>query len=280
MNIEDLRLFTAVAKMKSFVKASKQTGVARSTLSRVVQRLETEVGVPLLHRTTRTVGLTSAGTMLIEKTSSAIEELEYVIRELREQRGEPVGLLRITTSPDLAINILAPVLSKLLQKYSALRFETILTLRTVDLIEEKVDLALRVYSGAPTDNALTGRKLKNMTFGWYATPEYIERNGLPTTEDDLAQHETVSVDRFFKGSRIRVDDPSFCLAMTKNSVGLGLLSENMCAEYVEKGLLLRVLPEWSVIEGQVWLLYPTGIVSPALSVLRDAIVEYITVQKE
>lgn len=278
MDLEDLRLFVEVAKLKSFAKASKETGVARSTLSRVVKRLESSAGVPLLHRTTRTVGLTSVGAELLERARPSLENLESIATDLLKQKGEPSGSLRVTTTPDLAVSLLRPVLLRLLEKHPRLRIETILTLRTVDLVEEKVDFALRVYQKNPTETGLTGRRLKNMTFSWYATPDYLERRGTPQTEDDLAGHEIVAIGPTHKHPRVLTNDPFFGLSMTKESAGIGLLSDELCADDIKQGNLVKILHQATVYYGKVWLLYPSGVISPAVAALRDELTDYVRMQ--
>lgn len=276
MNLEDLRLFAAVARYNSYAKAAEKTGVARSTLSRVIQRLEASAGLPLLHRTTRKVGLTKAGATLLERIRPGLDDLEQAARELKHQKGEPSGLVRITTTNDLAVGVLTPVVVQLMQKYPHLRVETFLTIRSIDLMEERMDLALRTYPGPPTDSSLRGRRLMSLAFGWYAAPSYLAQYGNPQTEQDLAAHTTISIGRLHPHARMLVDDPFFNLALTKAGAGVGFLAQSLCKEAVDKGELVRLLPDVSIFEGQVWLLYPSKIVSPATAVLRDAIIEQVS----
>lgn len=276
MQLDDLKLFADVARLGSYARAAEANGVSRSTLSRIIQRLEAEAGVPLLHRTTRRVGLTSAGATLLDRVRPALDDLHRAIDDLRDSRGAPAGLLRVTASADVGATILAPVIAALVTRYPQLRVETILTLRPVDLVAERVDVALRLYTGQPTDGGLTGRRLMDMAFGWYAAPAYLERRGVPQDEPDLAAHELIAPSRTHSKARVQIDDPFFALALARAGAGLGLLPQDLCGEDVERGALIRVLPEVSLFTGQLWLVYPTGGGSPAVAAFRDAVLDHLT----
>lgn len=275
MTLDDLRLFASVARHGSYARAAEELGVGRSTLSRVVQRIEVEVGETLLHRTTRRVGLTGAGAALLERIRPGLEDLDSAIREVRVQRGEPSGRLCVTASSDMGVSLLAPAVALLSRRYPALRVEARLTLRAVDLVAEQVDVALRVYPGRPADHTLSGRHLGDLSFGWFATPSYLREYGTPRSEADLASHDLISVARAAPRARLQADDTFFGLALVRASAGIGFLPRQLCAEDVEIGALLRVLPSVSVLEGQIWLVYPEGSVSPNVAALRDALLEVL-----
>ncbi|MBV1858506.1 MAG: LysR family transcriptional regulator [Nannocystaceae bacterium] len=273
MDLDDLRLFAAVAEHGSYAKAAEQTGVGRSTLTRIVQRLEVECGVSLLHRTTRQVGVTASGAALLRRIQPGLADLHAAVRDFSSQTGEPAGLLRVTTSTDIAVTVLAPVVARLTRRYAKLRIETVLTLRAVDLVDEGVDLALRVYRRAPGDPSLSGRRVSEIGFGWYAAPEYLAREGTPQEEADLSQHTVVAVSATYGDATIVVDDSFFAVAAVRAGAGVGLLPRGLCAEAVTAGELVRVLPDVSVLEGQLWVVYPRGKVSPNVAAFRDALME-------
>lgn len=279
MNLDDLRLFAAVARHGSFARASDETGVARSTVTRVVQRLEVEAGVPLLHRTTRQVGLTTAGAALLQRVQPGLDDLAGALHELTARRGEPAGLLRITAATDFAGSLLAPAVARLLARHPRLRIETIMTLRPVDLVAERVDVALRTYGRTPDDATLSGRRLMSLAFGWYAAPAYIARRGAPADEPDLAAHDVVAVPRAHPDPRVSVDDAFFGLALVRAGAGVGLLPRALCVDDLARGDLVAVLPHVSVFEGQLWLVYPTGGASTNVVALRDALLEVIAEQR-
>lgn len=278
MNLDDVRLFAAVARAGSFAHAASAEGVARSTLSRIVQRLEVEAGVPLLHRTTRRVGLTTAGAALLAKVQPSLAALDEAIRAFRAERAEPAGLLRITTSTDIAASLLAPAVARLTRAHPLLRIETVLTLRAVDLIAERVDVALRVYAGPVDEPVLRGRRLMDLAFEWYAAPAYLERRGAPQDEADLAAHDVVAVGRLAPNPRIHFDDSFFGLAVVQAGAGVGLLPRRLCAAAVAEGTLVRVLPGVTVAQGQLWLVYPPGGLSTNVAAFRDALLAVIAEQ--
>lgn len=276
MNLEDLRQFALVASLGSFSKAAEACGVARSTLSRVVQRLEIELGTVLLHRTTRRVELTGAGSAFLDRVSPALLDLEHAVDEVRAQRDEPSGLLRVSATSDVGVSLLAPVTAELVAKYPRLRIEMLLTLRSVDLVGEKVDVALRAFRNRPVDSDLLGTRLGTIAFGWFAAPSYLERRGVPRTEEDLDKHDLISAVEVVPG-RLKVvsGDSLFGLALAKSGSGVGLLPQALCADDVARGSLVRLLPDVLMMTGELWLVYPESAKSPKLEVFRDAVMRHV-----
>ncbi len=271
INLDDLQQFAAVARLGSYSKAAQANGVARSTLSRVVQRLEVELDTTLLHRTTRRVELTSAGAAFLNRVAPALLDLKLAVNQLQNQRGEPAGVLRVSTTTDVAVSLLAPVIAELVHAYPKLRIDTLLTLRPVDLVGERVDVALRAYRAPPADSSLLGSHLGTMSFGWYGAPTYLAQRGVPKTTQELDEHALVCAPEGFPSWRVGIDDSLFSLAVVRAGAGLGILPEPLCAEDLAKGTLQRVLPEVSLFTGELWLVYPEGAKSPKLKVFEEAV---------
>lgn len=275
MNLEDLRLFAAVATTGSFARAAEEAGVGRSTLTRVVQRLEAECGVALLHRTTRRVGLTGAGAALLRRVQPSLDDLTFALEDFSAQVGEPAGVLRVTTSTDIGVSVLAPAVAELARKYPRVRVETILTLRAVDLVAERVDVALRAYARSPDDPTLRGRRLMDLAFGWYASPDYLARRGVPEDEHDLVAHTLIAVPSMVPEPHFAIDDSFFGLALIRAGAGVGMLPCNLCAADEAEGAIVRVLPRLSQVEGQLWFVYPPGKASPNVEALREVLVSQL-----
>lgn len=272
MDLDDVRRFAEVAKHGSFARAADELGLARSTLSRVIQRLEVELGVVLLHRTTRRVELTPAGADFLARVGPALADVQLAVREMRGRSEEPAGLFRVTTTTDIAVSLLAPVLAELARAHPRLQIETRLTLETVDLVGERFDAALRAYRAGPTDPDLTGRRLAGVAFGWYASPGYLERRGTPRTEAELAMYDVIGSPKLGRRPRMVIDDSLFGLALVRAGAGIGILPVDLGASDPD---LVRVLPDLSLTQGELWLVYPTGPVSPALAAFRDAVVRHV-----
>ena len=275
MNLDDLRQFAAVARLGSYSKAAQESGVARSTLSRVVQRLEVELDTTLLHRTTRRVALTSAGAAFLERVAPALLDLEQAVDQLQSQRGEPAGVLRVSTTSDVAVSVLAPVIAELVHAYPKLRIDTRLTLRPVDLVGERVDVALRAYREAPQDSELLGVRLGVLSFGWYGAPSYLAERGVPQSPKELDRHALVTAPGSYPSWRVGIDDSLFSLAVVRAGAGLGILPEPLCAEDLARGSLLRVLPQLALFSSQLWMVYPEGAKSPKLKVFREAVLRRV-----
>lgn len=277
-SLDDLRLFAAVAHHQSFTAAAAAVAVPRSTLSRVVARLEAATGTILLHRTTRRVALSPEGAALLDEVGPALASLGAALRELGGHTGAPRGLLRVTSSTDLATSLLAPALARLVQRWPALRVETVLTLRTVDLVGEQVHAALRVYRSGPTELDLQGRRIGTLAFGWFASPAYLARRGRPAGVHALATHDRIGVAGTIDRARIAVDDSLAALALVEAGAGIGMLPCALCAEAVARGSVVRVLPDHTELRGQLWLMWPQGPPSRRVQVLRDALLEVISEQ--
>lgn len=271
----DLQLFATVARLGSFSKAARERGISRATVSRVIQRMEAEHGTSLLHRTTRRVALTPAGADLLARVSGPLDALNLAIARLRRRSDEPSGTLRISATSDIASSLLVPVVKRLVLRYPALRVETILTLRPVDLLGEQVDAALRTYAAGPSEPDLIARRLGRITFGWFGAPSYLAQYGTPTTLGALEQHRTISSAALSGESTVRVDDPLFGLHLAKAGAGLALLSDTLCGSAVANGELTRVLPDVVRLTGHLWLVYPEGGHSPNLDAFRTILLEQL-----
>src|SRR5512141_683317 len=146
MDLNLLTVFEAVARTSSFSIAARELGIPKSSASRAVARLEDELHVQLLFRTTRKVSLSPAGTALYDRTHPLLRSMKAALGELPETDEAPAGTLRVTAPVDLGVLFLAEVVTRYTARYPAVSVELHLTGRVVDLVGEGFDLALRVGS--------------------------------------------------------------------------------------------------------------------------------------
>jgi DNA-binding transcriptional LysR family regulator len=264
VDLSRLQVFVAVARDKSFSRAASRLGLPKSSVSREITRLEEEVGARLLHRTTRQVGLSTAGHELLERVGPLLEQLEQAVGDLPERELEPSGLLRVTTTVDVGEALLSEVVTRFVERYPRVRVELLLTPKPLDLVAEGIDLALRL-SAQPrlADSSLTARVLGPWTIEAFASPKYLARRGTPTQPRDLVQHHWVSVRGMplpegVGEPRILADD-MFCIrGALRAGAGIGFMPTYLGRSDIENGTLVRVLPEMMRKNGSIWVVYPGG----------------------
>ncbi|MBV4458447.1 LysR family transcriptional regulator [Pseudomonas sp. COR58] len=183
--LERYRIFVRVAEMGSFIKAANLLELPRATVSAAVQRLESELGARLLHRTTRNVQLTAAGTQLFERAVELLASAEAIDRLFKDQQRQVKGRLHVDLPSRIARRVVAPALPQLLGEYPHLQLLLGSSDRAVDLVREGIDCVLRV--GPLTDSSLAARPLGMIELINCASPDYLQRHGTPADVDDLAQ---------------------------------------------------------------------------------------------
>lgn len=183
--LSGLMAFVTTADLGSFVAAGRALGRSPSAVGKSVARLEQEVGVRLIQRSTRRMQLTAEGRLFHERCRRILDELADAQATLAQSRGQPSGPLRVS-APVVGHHFLLPVLPAFLARYPEVELELHFTDQTVDLIDAGIDVAIR--SGDLPDSGLAARPLQAFRLGLWAAPAYLQRRGTPTTWGDLAQH--------------------------------------------------------------------------------------------
>jgi DNA-binding transcriptional LysR family regulator len=184
--LDQLRSFLRVAELGSFTAAADQLGLPKASVSLAVQRLEAEVGVQLLHRTTRRVQLSADGAQFQQRARDLLDDMEELQGMFRRDTGQLKGRLRVDMSSGLARQLVVPHLPAFLDRHPGLEIELSGTDRRVDLVREGFDCVLRV--GPLDDNTLVARPLGVMHIVNCASPGYLASHGVPHTLDNLAAH--------------------------------------------------------------------------------------------
>jgi DNA-binding transcriptional LysR family regulator len=288
MDLNLLTLFEAVARTASFSAAARELGLPKSSASRGIGRLEAELGVQLLFRTTRQVSLTAAGTALYDRTAPLLRQVKSTLGELPEREEEPSGPLRVTAPGDLGVLFLAEVVARYTARYPAVSVDLHLSGRVVDLVAEGFDVALRVASKLE-DSSLVARRIAPISTHLYASPLYLARRGAPRVEADLAEHEWVA---FRSGpqrlrlagpreatgveprARVVCDDLLFVRDALRAGAGIGLLPSFIAEPDVVAGTLVRVLPRFERQAGTIYFVTPAAKHVPRkVTAFRDLILE-------
>jgi DNA-binding transcriptional LysR family regulator len=270
MDLNLLDVFEAVARTRSFSAGARELGLPKSSVSRAIARLEADLDVQLLLRTTRQVSLTGAGTALYDRMAPLLASVKAALGELPEREEEPAGELRVTAPVDLGVLFLAEVVTRYATRYPAVSIDLHLTGRVVDLVRERFDVALRV---APRlrDSTLVVRRAAPIVLQLFASPLYLAHRGTPRSEAELATHDWVT---FRTGpqrlravapeealgvaprSRIACDDLLFVRDAVRAGAGIALLPSFVAEPDVISGRLARVLPRFERNAGYLHVVAP------------------------
>ena len=189
MDLNLVLVFARVVEAESFTGAANLLGLPKSSVSRTVTRLEEELGVRLLQRTTRSLRLTEAGQAYFERARLALNELDEAALAATNMSAEPRGTVRVSAPADIDVLNLADLVARFVRKYPSVRVEISLSSRYVDLVAEGFDLALR--AGKLSDSTLIARRIGSDSFGLFASASYLRKRGRPKSLADLAQHDCV-----------------------------------------------------------------------------------------
>jgi DNA-binding transcriptional LysR family regulator len=252
--LEALRVFRAVAELRSFTAAAQRLSMDKSHVSRTVRGLEVSLGVPLLVRTTRSVRATAEGEALLGRVGPALEEIDRALESTGDASAIPRGLVTVTTTIDLGQAWLAGALVRFRLSFPTIHVRVLLTNDVVDLSRADVDLAIRV--GRPGSDHLVARKLGEVTAGFFASPAYLERRGTPTRLEQLTGHEGLwpmppkghrafAPDAEPAPPAVTCADFSLLAEVARAGGGVALLPTMLAARHVAVGALVRVLPTFS-----------------------------------
>lgn len=268
--LDEIAVFVKVIQSGSFTKASKLLSMPNTTVSARISSLEKRLGVTLIRRTTRKLSLTVAGEGYYRRCVLALKEIQAAESEVVACQSQPQGSLRITAPLDIGSRLLSPIVTDYLHRYPKVSIELSFTTKSLNFVEEGMDLALRV--GELKDSALVCRKFTEVPGGLFSSPEYLKKYGTPKVPDDLGRCQFVlfkSVQRFSlfphddaepvmikpKG-RLILDDMEAVRAYVCAGQGVGLLPYFPNENSASNEALIRILPEWTYSKLKVWFVYP------------------------
>lgn len=290
MDLNAVRMLVQVAEARSFTTAAGQLGISQSGLSRAIGRLESALGVRLLHRNTRNVSLTPDGRQFVEHCTPLLCGLEDAERKLGDRPCMPSGVLKLTAPSMFGRKVLVPMAGKLMAEHPQLQFELVLNDRLVDVVEEGFDAALR--TGPISDVRMVARPLRPLRWVTVASPGYIARHGAPATVDALQDHTCLAVRNLRSGRLVdwqfRLHDGQLreftaAAPMVFDSgdplvdaalAGIGIVQvmDFAVADALADGRLQRVLQPFEGRERALSLVYPPSRqASPKMKVLAEAL---------
>ena len=281
-----METFVHVVETGSFSAAAKRLGIGQPAVSKSIAQLETRLAVRLLLRSTRGLTPTEAGLAYFERAKRAIDETNEADDAARGAGAGLSGNLRVSAATTFARLHVIPHLGPFLERYPAVNIEVVLNDHSLNLVEEGIDVALRM--GNLVDSGLTARKIAQSHRQILATPTYFERFGEPATPADVLQHQAIIYSlgggarwAFSKGDshypivasgRIRVTSAEGVRAAVLNHLGLTMASTWMFAPELASGEVKAVLNDWQLPPIDLWAVFPTGRMASAKA---RAFVEYV-----
>ncbi|HSV45145.1 MAG TPA: LysR family transcriptional regulator [Ramlibacter sp.] len=259
----DLHLLTVLAQTRSYTQAARRLGISKASVSMRIGELERTAGVPLVRRTTRSVGLTAAGQQLVDDTQDAFTRIEQSFAGVRDLAGAPRGLVRVTAPVALGRQHIAPGLPAFLQAHPEIRLELDLSDRFVNLAQEGFDLAIR-HAQAPPDTHVAWVLCESRAL-LVASPAYLRRHGTPSHPSELAEHQCLlylrdgasqgwafereggrKSERVLVAVRgpLKANNSEVLREALLGGLGIGLLPDFSAAGWLEPRKLVPLLPRW------------------------------------
>lgn len=289
--LKSLVIFIRSAQHHSFSEAARQLSMSPSAVSRAVLRLEDDLGIRLLQRTTRSLTLTEDGNRFYDRCQQILNELEEAELEIKQSQSRPTGTLRLDLSTALGKLHIAPALPRFAAQYPDLHLNVSFSDRLIDLIEEGVDATVRVGTGS--DSRLIMRPLATMRFITCASPHYLTLHGAPSTPADLKHHRCVNFIypqtrrefewRFEQNgqplnlsvkSSLQFDDAEAVVNAAAQGAGIMQMPKYIAAAAIARGELQPILPDYTSRAG-----LPIAVIYPQkrhLSIKVRVFVDYMT----
>ncbi|OSI50087.1 LysR family transcriptional regulator [Bradyrhizobium canariense] len=265
--------FARAASLGSYTSAARSLGISPSAVSKSVQRLEQQLGLRLFSRTTRSLVLTPEGSNLHELALRLLKEVEDIHQAAVAARSEPSGTLKITASVPVGVHLISPLLPRFRDRFPKVSIDLRLGDRFIDLIEEGIDIAIRV--GDLGDSRLISKHLAPHRVCAFASPEYLKRRGTPVHPDELVEHDCINfryqssgqslrwpfkdgerVLEFIPEAKIVADASDAVAAILTAGGGIGISPTYVAAGYVKRGLLVPVLIDYTYERSNISAVWP------------------------
>jgi DNA-binding transcriptional LysR family regulator len=276
----ELSAFVAVAEQKSFTRGAQALGISTATLSQTIRSLEDRLGVRLLNRTTRSVGLTAVGERLLGRLRPVLDDYEGALESINDFRDSPCGLLRLTVLPPASEFMLAPVLGHFLAQYPDIKLEVLAEPQLQDIVAERFDAGIRVGQRVERD-MIAVRISGDIRIAVVASPAYLAKHGTPEQPQDLRDHNCIRF-RFpsagimpwafeKKSKRLEVavegslitSDPRLGVNVAADDGGVFYTAELYAGALMAERRLIPVLEDWVPPPDAFYLYYPSRKQNPA-----------------
>ncbi|KIY40217.1 LysR family transcriptional regulator [Pseudomonas sp. 10-1B] len=292
-----MQTFRRVVDLGSFSAAASQAGVSHTALSRQVKHLERHLGAQLLTRTTRRLHLTEAGALFYRHCVQILEQMQAMTLELSEHQQQPTGTLRLGVATAFGELELGRWLPDFVGRHPLLQIELHCSDRFVDLLEEEIDVCLRVTDQLP-DSSLVAPRLASSEVLLVAAPGYLERHGTPVTPDDLASHALLGYSRLLHPQRLQLasacgeqrdvlmprrlsaNSPMALRAAAIGALGIASFDRFIVHDALQDGRLVPVLEHWKLPARSLYAVYPQSrYLAPKVRALLDYVQAYYSTDR-
>lgn len=267
---QEMRVFATVVDGGSFVAAADTLEMSKAAVSRHVAELESRLNVRLLHRTTRRLSLTKEGEVFFARCKDLLAGVEEAEAELREHSGQVVGVLKVSAPVSFGVLRLAPLWGGFLAAHPQLELAITLSDRLVDLVEEGLDMAVRI--GRLSSSSLVSRRLASTQLVLCASPTYLKKHGKPLEPADLASHSVLAYSLLAMGDtwqfegpdgrvsvkvhpRMHTNNGDTCRAAALDHQGIILQPTFLVGDDLRTGRLVEVMPEYRSVELGIYAMY-------------------------
>ena len=292
--LSELEAFVVVSQSGGFTDAAEKTGIAKSVLSRRVSDLEKRIGVQLIQRTTRRQALTEQGIGFLQRAEQILADLDEAEQSVSSEQMDLSGRIRITIPLVLGVNRLAQPIARFLADFPHIKVDVDLNDRTVDLIDQGYDMAIRV--GDLADSNLLSRRIATVSFAFGASPEYLKQRGYPADPSELVNHEVLVYSNAPVGRawyylqdgkritprmnyRLTANNGDFLGAVATHGLALVSGPTAVLSSYFERGELVRLFEEYPRPEAGMYAVYPPGrLITNRVRKLSDYLAEDLAQQ--
>ena len=273
MRIDEISVFVRVLEAGSFAGAARRLSMPATTVSAKIAALERRLGITLIQRTTRKLRVTPAGQAYFERCRAGLREIEAAEAAVLAEAGGLTGTLRLTASIDTAQALMPPIIAAFREAHPTVAVELIATDAVIDLVEDGIDLAIRV--GPLRDSSMVARAFVTGPSGLYASQRYLERRGVPQSVDDLRHHELIGLNKpwarplsmLWENRNVTIDltGDLACddLLTLRSFMTMGLGISFLPGYIAQQAELVRVLPELQSLWTGLYFAYPSQKFVPA-----------------
>lgn len=280
-DMSDTLAFVEVVERGSFTAAAESFRTSKARISKKVQDLEQRLGVKLLHRTTRNIRLTEAGSIYFDRCRDLARLIGDAESAVEQVHGKPSGWLRVTAPHWLVTKVLAPLMVGFREAYPEVKLQLLLDHDVKNIVQEDIDVACRLWNGPMPDSNLAARRLANVQTGLYASRQYLQQHGVPQHPSQLKDHACLVTQLFYGKPQhswpltrqsevmdcpinpaVVATDPEALFEFLIRGQGIQLTNPHLAHQAVETGDVVRILPEWSGPSAILYAVRAGGRVQP------------------
>lgn len=273
IQLDRIELFVSVIQKGSFTKAALEHDISKSMVSQHISKLEENLGIKLLNRTTRQLKLTQAGEIYYQSCVKVIAEAQSALVHMQHLQEEPAGMLRITAQQEFGTDVIIPLLCRFRRQYPNIKLDILLTEEKLDLLEHNIDVAIRI--GQLEDSTMIGKTIGEAKHLLCASPDYLKNNPAPQHPTELTDHPWLHHSIFPEPrqftltnqagiefpcsltSDIKVNTAQGVLTFIRQGMGIGLSLNHFVSDDIKQGSIIKLLPDYQFKPIPIYAIFPS-----------------------